>query len=82
MLANHKCGESCASVQEMAVQDYCAERGEAKENEAENGVDEAEKDRADALGDEANEEDQHGEPSHQAGGGHQDSPPGGGVVQD
>ena len=63
-------------------QNYCAERGEAKENKAENGVDEAEEEGADALGDEAYEDDQHGEPGHQAGGGHQDSPPGGAVAQD
>ena len=64
-----------------AGQDYCTERGEAKENKAEDGVDEAEEDRADAVGDEANDDDQRGE-HHQAGAGHQDSPPGGAVAQD
>ena len=82
MLANHKCWEPWVSAREAVGQNYCTERGEAKENEAENGVDEAEKDRADALGDEANDDDQHGEPGHQAGGGHQDSPPGSAVPQD
>ncbi len=66
----------------MAGQDYCTERGEAKEDKAEDGVDEVEEDRADAVGDEANDDDQCGEPGHQAGGGHQDSPPGGAVAQD
>jgi hypothetical protein len=52
----------------MAGQDYCTERGEAEEDKAEDGVDEAEGGRADALGDEANDDDQRGEPGHQAGG--------------
>jgi hypothetical protein len=34
----------------MARQDYGTECGEAKENKAEDGVDEAEEDRTDALG--------------------------------
>jgi hypothetical protein len=34
------------------------------------------------LGDEANDDDQGGEPGHQAGGGHQDSPYGSAVAQD
>ena len=58
------------SVQEMVGQDYCTERGEAEEDEAEDGVDEAEKGRADPMGDKTNNDDQHGEPSHQTGGGH------------
>jgi len=32
ILANHKCWEPCVSLQEMAGQDYCTERGEAKED--------------------------------------------------
>jgi hypothetical protein len=59
-------------VQEVAGQDYCTERREAKEDNAHDTVDETEEDRANAVGDEANEDDQHSEPSHQAGGGHQD----------
>ena len=66
----------------MAGKDYCTERGEAKEDEPEDGIDEAEEDRVDAVGDEANDHDQSGEPSHQAGGGHQDSPPRGDGAQD
>ena len=66
----------------MAGHDYCTERGEGKEDEAEGGVDEAEEGRADAVGHEANDEGQRGEPGHQAGGGHQDSPPGGVGAQD
>jgi hypothetical protein len=42
----------------MAGQDYCTERGEAKENKAKDGVDEAEEIRADAVGDKANDDDQ------------------------
>ena len=64
MLANHKCWEPCVSVQEMAGQDYCTERGEAEEDKAEDSVDEAEEGRADALGHEANDDDQRGEPGH------------------
>jgi hypothetical protein len=37
-------------VQEMAGQDYCLERGEAKQDKPEDDVDEAEEDRADAVG--------------------------------
>jgi hypothetical protein len=58
-------------VREFAGQDYCTELGD----NAEDGVDDAEEDRADAVGDEANDDDQRLEPRHQAGGGHQDSPP-------
>ena len=58
----------------MTGQDYCTERGEAEEDQAEDGVDEAEERRADALGDEANDDGQRGEPGHQAGGHHQNSP--------
>ena len=54
----------------MAGQDYCTERGKAQEDKAEDGVDEAEEDRADAFGDEANDRDQHREPGHQAGSSH------------
>ena len=54
----------------MTGQDYPTERGEANEDKAENGVDEAEEGRTDAVGDEANDEDQRGEPGHQAGRGH------------
>src|ERR1700730_3087761 len=68
------------SVQEMAGQDYCTERGEANEDKAEDSVDEAKEDRPDAVGDEANDDNQRGEPRHQAGGGHEDSPPGGAVA--
>ncbi len=50
-----KCWEPYVSVREMAGQDYCAETGEAKEDKAEDGVDEAEEVRADAVGNEANE---------------------------
>jgi hypothetical protein len=38
------------SVQEMVGQDYCTERGEAKENKAQDSVDETEEDRANAVG--------------------------------
>ena len=62
----------------MAGQDYCTECGEGEEDEAEGGVDEAEEGRAKAVGHEANDEGQHSEPGHQAGGGHQDSPHGSG----
>jgi len=68
-----KCRERCVSVQEMAGHDDCTERGEAEENDAEGGVDEAEEGRADAVGHEANDEDQRGEPGHEPGGDHQDS---------
>lgn len=47
-------GKPCASMQKMAAYDYCAERGEAKEDKSKHGVDEAEKVRADAVRDEAN----------------------------
>ncbi|MFZ1138479.1 MAG: hypothetical protein WAN76_04840 [Candidatus Sulfotelmatobacter sp.] len=57
----------------MAGQDYSAERAEAKQDKAEDGVDKAEEGRADAVGDEANNNDQRGEPGHQTGGGQQDS---------
>ena len=66
----------------MAGHDDCTERGEGEENETEGGVDEAEEGRADAVGHEANDEDQRGEPGHQPGGDHQDSPPGGVGAQD
>ena len=66
----------------MAGQDDCTKRGEAEEDQAENAVDEAEEARADAVGDEVNGDDQRGEPGHQAGGGHQDSPHRGAVAQD
>lgn len=69
-------------VQEVAGQDYCTERSEAKEDKAQDSVDETEEDRANAVGDEANDDDQRGEPGHQAGGGHQDSPHRGAVAQD
>lgn len=70
------------SAQEMAGQDCGTERGEANKNKAEDGVDEAEEGRADLVGDEANDDNQHREPRHQAGGGHQDSPRGSTVAQD
>ena len=41
----------------MAGQDNCAERGEAQEDEAEDGVNEAEEGRADAVGEEDNDAD-------------------------
>jgi len=66
----------------MAGQDYCTERGEAKQDKPEDGVEEAEEDRTDAVRDEANDDNQRGEPGHQSGGGHQDSPDGGAVAQD
>ena len=69
--------DPCVSVQEMAGQDDCAECGEAEEDRADDGVDEAEEGRADTVGHEANDDDQRSEPSHQAGGDHQDSPSGG-----
>ena len=58
---------------EMVEHNYCTERSEGEEDEAEGRVDEAEEARAEAMGHEANNEGQHGEPGHQAGGGHQDS---------
>ena len=42
-------------MDEMAGQDYCTEHGEAKEDNAEDGIDEAEEDRPDVVGDEAND---------------------------
>jgi len=48
--------ERCVSTQEMAGEDDCAERGEAEEDKAEDGVDEAEEVRADAVRDEANDD--------------------------
>src|SRR5271157_38209 len=60
----------------MSGEDYGAERGEGEEDDAEGGVDQAEESRPDAVGYEANGDDQQGEPGHQAGGNHQDSPPG------
>jgi len=66
----------------MAGQDYSTERGEANQDKGEDDIDEAEECRADAVGDEANDDDQGGEPGHQAGGGHQDSPHGSAVAQD
>jgi hypothetical protein len=80
--ANHQGWGTSVSVKEMAGQDYCTKRGEANEDKTENGVDEAKKDRAYAVWDEANDGDERGEPGHQAGGGHQDSPPWGAVAQD
>jgi len=46
----------CVSPQEMAGQDDRTECGEAKSDKAENGVDEAKEDWADALGNEANDD--------------------------
>ena len=46
-------GKPCASMQKMAAEDYCAKCGEAKEDKREDGVDEAEEVRADAVRDEA-----------------------------
>ena len=66
----------------MAGQDHGTESGEAEEDKAEDSVDEAEEGRADAVGHESNDYDQRGEPSHQAGGRHQDSPPGGFRAED
>jgi hypothetical protein len=40
----------------MAGKDYCTEHSEAKEDKAEDGVDEAEEVRADAVGNEANDD--------------------------
>ena len=51
----------------MVEHDYDAESGKGEEDEAEDGVDEAEEGRAEAGGHEANEEGQRGEPGHQAG---------------
>jgi len=68
------------SVQEMAEQNYCTERGEAKKDKAEDGVDEAEEFRADAVGHEANDDGKRHEPGHQAGGRHHDSKTGGAVA--
>jgi hypothetical protein len=56
ILPNHRCLEPCVSVQQMAGQHDCTERGEAKEDKAENGVHEAEEVRADAVGDKANDD--------------------------
>jgi len=66
----------------MAEEDYCAERGEPEKDQAEDGVDEAEEGWAYSVGEEANDKDQRGEPSHQPGGHHQDSPRGGSGAQD
>jgi hypothetical protein len=74
--------EPSVSVQEVAGQDYCTERGEAKQDKAQDSVDEAEEDRTDAVGDEAHDDDQCGKPGHQASGNHQDSPPGRAIAQD
>lgn len=60
----------------MAFQDYCTERGETEEDQAEVGIDEAEEGRVDAVGEEENDNDQRGEPGHQTGGHRQDSAPG------
>ena len=79
---NHKYWVPRVLVQGMAGQDYSAERREANQEKAEDGVDEAEEGRADAVGDEANNNDQRGEPGHQACGGHQDSPHGSAIAQD
>jgi len=46
----------CVSPQEMAGQNDRTECGEAKSDKAENGVDEAKEDWADALGNEANDD--------------------------
>ena len=46
----------CVSAQEMARQNYCAESGEAEEDEAEDGVDKTEEVRADAVRDETNDD--------------------------
>lgn len=54
----------------MAEHDDCAERGKGDEEEAEGGVDDAEEGGTDSLGHDAKDEDQNGEPSHQARGGH------------
>jgi hypothetical protein len=49
--------EHYASVQEMAGPEYCTTEGaEAKEDKAEDGVDEAEEVRADAVWDESNDD--------------------------
>ena len=61
----------------MAGRDHGTESGEAEEDKAEDSVDEAEEGRAEAVGDELNNYDQRGEPSHQASRHHEDSPPGG-----
>ena len=66
----------------MSGEDYCTERGKAKEDQAEDGVDEAEEVRADAVGHEANDDGERREPGHQAGGRHHDSKTGGAVAQD
>ena len=66
----------------MAGQDYRTERGKAKEDKAEDSIHEAEEVRADAVGDEANDDGERRKPGHQAGGGHQDSQTGGAVAQD
>ena len=50
------------SAQEMAGKDDRAERGKAKEDEAEDGVDEAEEDSAGAVGNEANRDDERRDP--------------------
>ena len=57
-LHSNKCleWELCDSVREMARQDYYAERSEAQEDKAEEGVDEAEEVRADAVRDKANDD--------------------------
>jgi len=74
--------ERCVSVEDMSGEDYGAERGEGEKDEAEDGVDQAEEGGPDAVGYEANGDDQHGEPSHEAGGDHQDSPHGGFGAED
>ena len=67
---------------EMAGYDNGAIRGEAKKDDAEDGIDEAEEGRTNSLRGEANDNDQRGEPGHQACGHHQDSPPWGFGAQD
>ena len=66
----------------MVGHNYCTEGGEGEEDEAEGGVDEAEEGRAEPVRHEANDEGQRGEPGHQTGGGHQDSPHGGFGTED
>jgi hypothetical protein len=66
----------------MPGQDNCAIRREAQKDDAKDGVNKAEKGRADTVGYKANDDDQCTEPSHQASRHYEDSPSGGLGAQD
>ena len=54
-------GRQRVSVQEMGGQDHYTVHGEPQEDDAEDGVDQAEEGRTNAVGDEANDYDQRSE---------------------